>query len=159
MSVTKDDLVFASAHFITLAGHRCEGLHGHNYRVRVTIEGELDRDTGWVIDFVEVKRIMRRLCVAIDHLVLLPLDSARIRVVEEGETVHVAVDGQPRYMFPREDCALLPLPNTTVELLAQLLADRLRAELDTAGASGLTAIEMDVEENFGQSAVCRLTLT
>jgi 6-pyruvoyltetrahydropterin/6-carboxytetrahydropterin synthase len=158
VSVTKDDLVFASAHFITFAGHRCEGLHGHNYRARVTIEGELDQETGWVIDFVEVKRIMRRLCGAIDHLVLLPLESKRIGVVEEGETVNVAVDGQPRYVFPRRDCALLPIPNTTVEMLAKLLADRLRADLDTAGAQGLTAIEMEVEENFGQSAVYRLTL-
>lgn len=157
--MTKDDLVFASAHFITFAGHRCEGLHGHNYRARVTIEGELDEDTGWVIDFVEVKRIMRGLCGAIDHLVLLPLDSKRIGVVEEGETVKVAVDGQPRYVFPRRDCALLPIPNTTVEMLARLLADRLRAELNTGGVSGLTAIEMEVEENFGQSAVCRVTLT
>lgn len=159
MSVTKDDLVFSSAHFITFAGHRCEGLHGHNYRARVTIEGDLDQDTGWVIDFVEVKRMMRRLCGEIDHLVLLPLESTRIGVVDDGETVSVAVDGQPRYVFPRRDCALLPIPNTTVEMLAQLLADRLSAELTTAGASRLTAVEMEVEENFGQSAVCRLTLT
>ena len=158
MSVAKDDFVFASAHFITFAGHRCEGLHGHNYRARVTIEGELEEETGWVIDFVEVKRIMRRLCGGIDHRVLLPIESKRIEVVEEGETVTAAVDGQPRYVFPRRDCALLPVPNTTVEMLAQLLADRLRAELDTAGVPGLTAIEMEVEENFGQSAVYRLTL-
>ena len=158
MSVTKDDLVFASAHFITMPGHRCEGLHGHNYRAQVTIEGELDQDTGWVVDFVEVRQIMRRLCGEIDHLVLLPLESRRIGVVVEGEIVKVAVDGQPRYVFPRRDCALLPIPNTTVERLAQLLADRLRAALETLGAAGLTAIEMDIEENFGQSAVCRLTL-
>ena len=158
VSVAKDDLVFSSAHFITFAGHRCEGLHGHNYRARVTIEGELDEDTGWVIDFVEVKRIMHGLCGEIDHLVLLPLESSRIGVVEEGETVHVAVDGQPRYVFPRRDCALLPIPNTTVEMLARLLADRLRAELDTGGAPGPTAIEMEVEETFGQSAIYRLML-
>src|SRR5213076_998800 len=36
VSVTKDDLVFASAHFITFEGHACEGLHGHNYRAHVT---------------------------------------------------------------------------------------------------------------------------
>ena len=52
VSVTKDYLVFASAHFITFAGHRCEGLHGHNYRVRVTVEGALDQDTWFVFDFV-----------------------------------------------------------------------------------------------------------
>jgi len=158
VSVEKDYLVFASAHFITFAGHRCEGLHGHNYRARVTIEGALNEESWFVFDFVELKRIMRRLCDEIDHLVLLPLESSRIQVTEEGATVKVAVDGQPRYVFPRRDCALLPIPNTTVEMLAQLLADRLRAELDTMGPRGLTAIEMEVEENFGQSAVYRVAL-
>lgn len=158
VSVSKDYLVFASAHFITFAGHRCEGLHGHNYRAHVTLEGELNEEAWFVFDFVELKKIMRRLCDEIDHLVLLPLQSDRVTVAEEGEIVNVAVDGKPRYVFPRRDCALLPIPNTTVEMLAQLLTDRLRAELDTLGARGVTAIEMEVEENFGQAAVYRLAL-
>jgi 6-pyruvoyltetrahydropterin/6-carboxytetrahydropterin synthase len=158
VSVSKDYLVFASAHFITFAGHRCEGLHGHNYRTRVTVEGRLNEESWFVFDFVELKRIMRKLCDEIDHLVLLPLRSDRIAVREEGETVTVAVDGKPRYVFPRRDCALLPIPNTTVEMLAELLIDRLRAELGANGAQGMTAIEMEVEENFGQSAYCRVTL-
>src|SRR6187397_137137 len=158
VSVTKDYLVFASAHFITFAGHRCEGLHGHNYRARVTIEGALNQESWFVFDFVELKRIMKRLCDEIDHLVLLPLKSDRVRVVEDGESVAVSVDGKPRYVFPRRDCALLPIPNTTVEMLAEMLIDRLRTALKEAGATGLTAIEMEVEENFGQSATCRVTL-
>ncbi len=158
VSVTKDYLVFASAHFITFAGHRCEGLHGHNYRVGVTIEGRLNEESWFVFDFVELKRIMRRLCDEIDHLVLLPLKSTPVQVVDAGETVNVAVDGKPRYVFPRRDCALLPIPNTTVEMLAEMLTDRLRAEFETAGASGVTAIEMEVEENFGQSAGYRVAL-
>ena len=158
VSVTKDYLVFASAHFITFAGHRCEGLHGHNYRASVTIEGALNQEAWFVFDFVELKRIMRRLCDEIDHLVLLPLKSDRIQVVEDGDTVKVGVDGKPRYLFPRKDCALLPIPNTTVEMLAQMLTERLQAAPSDQGAQGLTAIEMEVEENFGQSAVYRLTL-
>ena len=78
VSVTKDYLVFASAHFITFAGHRCEGLHGHNYRARVTVEGALNQESWFVFDFVELKRIMKRLCDEIDHLVLLPLKSDRV---------------------------------------------------------------------------------
>ena len=159
VSVTKDYLVFASAHFITFAGHRCEGLHGHNYRARVTIEGDLNQESWFVFDFVELKRIMKRLCDEIDHLVLLPLKSDRVGVAEDGDTVSVSVDGKPRYVFPRRDCALLPIPNTTVEMLAQMLTERLHAELQTLGATGLTAIEMEVEENFGQSAVYRVGLT
>jgi 6-pyruvoyltetrahydropterin/6-carboxytetrahydropterin synthase len=158
VSVEKDYLVFASAHFITFAGHRCEGLHGHNYRARVTIEGALNEESWFVFDFVELKKIMRKLCDEIDHLVLLPLASQRITVIEEGEMVHVKVDGKLRYVFPRRDCALLPVPNTTVEMLAELLATRLRGELDAQGVRGMTAIEMEVEENFGQSAVYRVAL-
>jgi 6-pyruvoyltetrahydropterin/6-carboxytetrahydropterin synthase len=158
VSVSKDYLVFASAHFITFAGHRCEGLHGHNYRARVTIEGRLNEESWFVFDFVELKRIMRGLCDEIDHLVLLPTKSDRIQVREDGDIVTVAVDERPRYVFPRRDCALLPIPNTTVEMLAEMLIDRLRAALVKTGASGLTAIEMEVEESFGQSATCRLAL-
>ena len=159
VSVSKDYLVFASAHFITFAGHRCEGLHGHNYRARVTIEGALNEESWFVFDFVELKKIMRKLCDEIDHLVLLPLQSDRVTVQEDGEVMNVSVDGKPRYVFPRRDCALLPIPNTTVEMIAKLLTERLQRELAHGGADGITAIEMEVEENFGQSAVYRLTLT
>jgi 6-pyruvoyltetrahydropterin/6-carboxytetrahydropterin synthase len=158
VSVAKDYLVFSSAHFITFAGHRCEGLHGHNYRARVTVEGALDEETWFVLDFVELKRVMRRLCDEIDHKVLLPLESPKIHVAEAGDSVTVAYEGTPRYVFPRRDCALLPVPNTTVEMLGELLANRLHRELEAMGAKGLTAIEMEVEENFGQSAVYRVGL-
>src|SRR3979490_2768187 len=75
VSVAKDYLTFASAHFITFAGHRCEGLHGHNYRARVTLEGALDEETWFVFDFVTLKHMMKRLCDEIDHKVLLPLEN------------------------------------------------------------------------------------
>ena len=153
VSVSKDDLVFSSAHFITFAGHRCEGLHGHNYRVRVTVDGELNAEDGLVFDFIELKRLMRQLCQEIDHLVLLPLQNTRITVSEEGDAVRVSVDGVPRYTFPRRDCALLPVANTTVEMLAQLLTSRLDAALASTCAANVTAIEMEVEENFVQSAI------
>ena len=158
VSVSKDYLVFASAHFITFAGHRCEGLHGHNYRVAVTLHGQLDEEIWYVFDFVTLKHIMRRLCDEIDHKVLLPLQNPKLQIAEGEESVTVAYEGKPRYVFPRADCALLPVPNTTVEMLAELLANRLRVELETAGARGLTAMEMEVEENFGQSAVYRVGL-
>lgn len=160
VSVSKDDHVFASAHFITYSGHRCEGLHGHNYRAAATVEGELDEESWWVFDFVALKKIMRRLCDEIDHKVLLPLHNPRLEVAEKGDSVTVAYEGQPRYVFPRRDCALLPIANTTVEMLAELLTCRLRAELEQLqtplGAGGVTAIEMEVEENFGQSAIYRV---
>jgi 6-pyruvoyltetrahydropterin/6-carboxytetrahydropterin synthase len=156
--VTKDYLVFASAHFITFSGHRCETLHGHNYRAGVTVEGALDDESWYVFDFSVLKRIMRRLVDEIDHKVLLATQNPRLQVVEDGDTVTVAYDQKPRYLFPRGDCALLPIPNTTVEMLAELLAGRLHADPDVAAAKGLRSIEVEVEENFGQSAFYRVAL-
>src|ERR1700752_3995044 len=101
---------------------------------------------------------MSRLWQEIDHKVLLPLENPKLQVAEVGESVTVAYEGNPRYVFPRIDCALLPVPNTTVEMLAALLTTRLPRELEARGARGLTAIEMEIEENFGQSAVYRVRL-
>jgi 6-pyruvoyltetrahydropterin/6-carboxytetrahydropterin synthase len=79
-------------------------------------------------------------------------------VREEGDSVRVAVAGKPRYVFPRGDCALLPVPNTTVEMLAQYLAGRVYKELAASGEVALQAVEVEVEENFGQSATYRESL-
>jgi 6-pyruvoyltetrahydropterin/6-carboxytetrahydropterin synthase len=156
VAVTKDYLVFASAHFITFSGHRCETLHGHNYRVGVTVEGALDPESWYVFDFGVLKRIMRQLCDDIDHKVLLAGENPHLQIAEADDSVTVAYDNKPRYVFPKRDCAILPVPNTTVEMLAELLTSRLRAALANEGANRMTAIEMEVEENFGQSATFRL---
>jgi 6-pyruvoyltetrahydropterin/6-carboxytetrahydropterin synthase len=158
VAVTKDYLVFAAAHFITFPGHRCERLHGHNYRTRVIVEGGLNPEAHYVLDFSELKQIMKRLTDEIDHKVLLPLENPKIKVREDGDSVTVAVAGKPRYVFPRIDCALLPVPNTTVEMLAQYLAGQVCKALASSGEVALRAVEVEVEENFGQSATYRESL-
>ncbi len=157
MSVTKDNFVFASAHFITFPGHRCETLHGHNYRTRVALEGGLDPEAHFIFDFGELKHLVKQLTDEIDHKVLLPLQNPKLQIAEQDGAVTVAYQGQPRYRFPKGDCALLAIPNTTVEMLAQYLAGRLRAVLARRAGHAVTldAIEVEVEETFGQSATYR----
>ncbi len=155
VAITKEDLVFAAAHFITFAGHRCEKLHGHNYRASLFVEGGLEEDSWFVVDFSAVKQVMRALTAELDHRVLLPRDNPKLAISEKNGSVHVAFDGQARYVFPAGDCIILPIPNTTVEMLAQYLAGRVRSELR---AMHLNTIEVEVEENFGQSASYRETL-
>ena len=152
IAITKEDLVFAAAHFITYAGHRCEKLHGHNYRVSVVVEGGLEPDSWYVVDFSAVKKVMRALTGELDHRVLLPRDNPQLEVVQENGSVRVSYAGEPRYVFPAADCVILPIPNTTVEMLSQYLAGRVRAELT---GLHLKAMEIEVEENFGQSASYR----
>jgi len=152
VQVSKDYLVFASAHFITFKGHQCESLHGHNYRVGVAVEGAVDAECLFVLDFSVLKQITRQLVDTIDHKVLLPTLNPKLTFREEGD--HVAVDyfGQPTYVFPRRDCALIPIPNSTAEMLAQYLGTLVRQELNTRGYTHLTSLDVEVEENYGQSA-------
>jgi 6-pyruvoyltetrahydropterin/6-carboxytetrahydropterin synthase len=152
VQVSKDYLVFASAHFITFKGHQCETLHGHNYRVGVAVEGTLDPETLFLLDFSVLKQITRRLVDRIDHKVLLPTLNPKLGFREEGERVSVDYFGQPAYAFPKRDCALLPIPNSTAEMLAQYLGVQLREELAAGGYTHLTSLELEVEENYGQSA-------
>jgi 6-pyruvoyltetrahydropterin/6-carboxytetrahydropterin synthase len=159
VSVRKEDLVFAAAHFITFPGHRCESLHGHNYRAALELEGELEPDAWYVYDFVAAKQLMRSLTGDLDHKVLLATANPTLAVRADGETVTVSCDGRPRYVFPTADCVLLPIPNTTVELLAEYLAGRVKHELRTRGAVHITSLELEVEENFGQAARYRERLS
>jgi 6-pyruvoyltetrahydropterin/6-carboxytetrahydropterin synthase len=155
VTVTKEDLVFAAAHFITLPGHRCEALHGHNYRLGAMVEGGLEAGTWFVVDFIALKRLLKQLTEELDHRVLLPTANPKLAITERGESVAVAYGGAERYVFPKRDCAFLPIPNTTVEMIAQHLAGRVRDALKAAGALQVRAIELEIEENFGQSASYR----
>jgi 6-pyruvoyltetrahydropterin/6-carboxytetrahydropterin synthase len=158
VQVSKDYLVFASAHFITFRGHQCESLHGHNYRVGVAVEGTVDTECLFVLDFSVLKQITRRLVDEIDHKVLLPTLNPKLAYREEGDRLAVDYFGEPTYVFPRRDCALLPIQNSTAEMLAQYLGHRVREELMRSGYTHLTLLEFEVEENYGQSATYRESL-
>jgi 6-pyruvoyltetrahydropterin/6-carboxytetrahydropterin synthase len=158
VQVSKDYLVFASAHFITFKGHQCETLHGHNYRVGVAVEGSLDAETLFVLDFSVLKQITRHLVDQIDHKVLLPTLNPKLSFREDGDRVSVDYFGTPTYVFPKRDCALLAIPNTTAEMLAQYLGVQVREELAAGGYTHLTSLEVEVEENYGQAATYREVL-
>lgn len=158
VQVSKDYLVFASAHFITFRGHQCETLHGHNYRVGVAVEGDLDDEAFFVLDFSVLKQIARRHVDAIDHKVLLPTQNPKLSYHEDGDRIRVDYFGEPAYVFPRRDCALLPIQNSTAEMLAQYLGTRVRDELKRLEHTHVTLLELEVEENYGQSAVYREVL-
>ncbi len=58
---------FASAHALRNYKGRCENVHGHNWKVRVVIEGEKLDQTGMLVDFLDVKGLLNELLDRIDH--------------------------------------------------------------------------------------------
>jgi 6-pyruvoyltetrahydropterin/6-carboxytetrahydropterin synthase len=58
---------FASAHSLRNYKGKCENVHGHNYRIEIAFAGETLDDAGLLVDFVDIKRILRKSIAYLDH--------------------------------------------------------------------------------------------
>ncbi len=58
---------FAAGHALRGYKGKCENVHGHNYRVRVTVTGEKLNSIGLLVDFVDMKRVMKEIIEYWDH--------------------------------------------------------------------------------------------
>ncbi|MCA9017291.1 MAG: 6-pyruvoyl tetrahydropterin synthase family protein [Planctomycetaceae bacterium] len=152
--VTKDHLVFSAAHFITFNGNICERLHGHNWRVAAELTGPLD-ENGYVFDFIALRAQLQKTVDALDHRVLLPTEHPLIQVVENNNEIQATFENR-RWVFPREDCILLPVANTTAELIAHWIGQQLLTVIGSHASSQIEILQIEVEENFGQWAICQL---
>ncbi len=152
--VEKDYLVFSAAHFITFDGNICERLHGHNYRVAAEVEGPLD-ENHYVIDFLALRDALRSIVTELDHFMLLPTGHPTIGVDSNDRKVAVTFQDR-RWEFPRGDCKLLPVANTTTELLARYIGRRLLDDLSARLGIRPEIVRIELDECFGQSAVCEL---
>jgi 6-pyruvoyltetrahydropterin/6-carboxytetrahydropterin synthase len=149
--IANDDLVFSAAHFITYGSGECERLHGHNYRVAAEVHGPL-AEGHYVVDFLAVQEILRAILLKLDHRVLLPSEHPAIRVSDDGREVGVTF-ARRRWVFPSADCLLLPIANTTAELLAQYIGRGLLDGLTSRGLARPELVRLEVEESVGQRAV------
>jgi 6-pyruvoyltetrahydropterin/6-carboxytetrahydropterin synthase len=154
VEVTKEAFTFAAAHFITFAKDICERIHGHNYGVRVTVEGPLDENR-YVVDFIALRDAVMEITSGLDHHVLLPTDHKEI-LVSSDEKETTARFRDRRWVFPNEDCVHLPVVNTTAEEIARVIAERVREQTRAKFGEAITWIEVAVDENHGQWGVCRM---
>jgi len=150
VKVARDHLLFCCGHFISFDGHQCERLHGHNYRAAVEVEGPLSPDW-YVFDFTALKARAQEITSELDHHMLLATANPVIRVQANDTRVKVAYKDR-EWLFPRGDCILLPIENTTAELLAKYIAGRLAAALKERHAFTPLRLRVEVEESVGVSA-------
>ena len=148
--VRVEGIQFDSAHFATSGGD-CEALHGHSYQVAAEVNGSLSDDS-WVIDFIELKAILRSICQELDHHMLLQCDSKVLKIESNADGWHILTPRGLGYDLPRADVAALPLDNTTAERLAEWVSGRVWETLRQRGAPNLVSIAVEVSEGPGQSA-------
>jgi 6-pyruvoyltetrahydropterin/6-carboxytetrahydropterin synthase len=147
----KERFVFSAAHFITYADNICESLHGHNYAVAAEVFGPLDANQ-YVVDFIALRDALVSITRELDHRMLLPTEHPRIRVEAGGREVEARFEDR-RWVFPRADCVLLPVANTTAELLARWIGERLLAELAAKLQFRPQRMKVEIDECAGQQGI------
>lgn len=63
------DFQFEAAHRLphVPTGHKCGRLHGHSFMVRLELTGEIDQQTGWIVDFSDISKAFKPLWQQLDH--------------------------------------------------------------------------------------------
>jgi 6-pyruvoyltetrahydropterin/6-carboxytetrahydropterin synthase len=154
IEVAKDYFNFASAHFLIFANGQREPLHGHNYQVSVKLEGELD-SAGVVLDFISFKPMVKRICDSLDHRTLIQSKSPVLQVRRRAREIEVRYRKQ-KIILPKQDVLLLPLANTSTELLAEHVAGQIRRQVrQKFPGAKIRFMEVGVEEARGQRGIFR----
>ena len=105
--VTVED-TFAAGHYLRNYKGKCENPHGHNYRVRVTLAGqELDK-AGLLLDFKDLKQVMKHVIEYLDHRMMNDLDPFT--------TLNPSAENLAKYFFDQTNARLKQYTNGRVEI-------------------------------------------
>lgn len=156
IQVEKDYLKFSAAHFLIFPDGTAERLHGHNYKVYVELHTALDQH-GLVVNFKEIKPIIRGLCDELDEHLLIP---GRHPVLTAVETTAGAIEiryRERRYLIPVEEVIVLPISNSSAENLAAWLGRELRERMRRSWPDlRVQRLSVGIEETPGQRGIWTL---
>lgn len=63
-------------------GHKCRKMHGHSFKVQISVEGEVDPKAGWIYDHAEISAAMKPLLKMLDHSYLNEIDGLENPTIE-----------------------------------------------------------------------------
>jgi len=152
--------VFCAGHFITLTDDLCEAVHGHNWLVGADVAGLPDKH-GMVVDFIKLRDLLSGIVARLDHRMLLPTQNRLLDVSTAAAPPGEAAPGRSevtvrfkdrRWVFPADECVLLPVANVTAEWLARWIGRELIAAMEAAGSPIRGGLRIEVDECLGQTA-------
>ena len=105
--VTVEDS-FAAGHYLRHYKGKCENPHGHNYKVRVTLAGkELDK-AGLLLDFKDLREVMKYVIERLDHQM--------INDIEPFTTLNPSAENLAKYFYDEANAKLRHVSNGRVEV-------------------------------------------
>ena len=102
LTVQKD---FSAAHRLPSSGGKCERLHGHNWKVEVEVEADALDERGMVVDFHDLKSLVREVLAELDHRFLNDLDAFR-RLAPTAENLARHIFAKVEEALPAERARL-----------------------------------------------------
>ncbi len=150
-------LRFSASHFIP--DHpKCGRLHGHTYAVSVRVEGTQAGE--FIIDFIELKDIVKDICDRLDHRILVAENDPRLKITEEqGHYTVEILKSCKHYVLPEDDVLLLPINSVSAEDLCKYFIKEISAGIKGNGsADNITDLHVRVDEGIGQGAGCNMDL-
>ncbi|MEU0237704.1 6-carboxytetrahydropterin synthase [Nocardiopsis sp. NPDC006198] len=130
---------FCAAH-AGLHGGRFEPLHGHTFTASLEVSGPLDAE-GLVLDFVPLRRALAAATAELHLRTLMPTAPDTVVHRHEDNGTYVFDDGRRRIALPAQDVVVLPIVNTSTELIAQHLLAQLHPVLGGVEHAALTLAE------------------
>jgi 6-pyruvoyltetrahydropterin/6-carboxytetrahydropterin synthase len=149
-----DYLTFSCAHFV-IGENFYEPLHGHNYKILINVYGTQGKDN-MVIDFHDIKKILKPFVDSLDHYVLVPANNKFLEITEKDEQVLIKIPHLDKeYELPKSDVVLLPIENTTVEEMSHYFV-KLLAQSDEIKRENISQVTVTVYEYEGQGVTTEL---
>jgi len=109
-----EGLTFDASHYTKGVSRKCMNLHGHTFRVDVEVEGEVDPESGMVLDFDLIKKAVREVISEYDHKVIVPRkDLGEVRLEGAFNTAIKVIE----------------YPEATTEYIALDIAEKVRSKL------------------------------
>jgi len=145
----RSNIRFSSAHIIP-DYEKCGRLHGHTYAVHLKVFGKPD-ENGIIMDFSSLKETVKKVVNELDHKVLIPEKSGFMTIKKEDDVVKLSLSSlKKKYVFPIDDCVLLPIDSTSAENLADYILEKIVRMMSIS--KRIKNIEVGVDEGFGQGA-------
>lgn len=105
--VTVEDS-FAAGHYLRNYKGKCENPHGHNYKVRVTLRGATLDKAGLLLDFKDLKEVMKHVIDRLDHQMLNDIDPFT--------TLNPSAENLAKYFYDQADAKLKSLTQGRVDV-------------------------------------------
>ncbi|HYX68824.1 MAG TPA: 6-carboxytetrahydropterin synthase QueD [Terriglobales bacterium] len=96
--ITVED-TFAAGHYLRNYKGKCEKPHGHNYKVRVTMHGQKLDHAGLLVDFKDLREVMRHVIERLDHQM--------INELEPFTTVNPSAENLAKYFYDETNTNLI----------------------------------------------------